>query len=433
MTGEGIGASLARIDRGAAGAFAAGTGAAAVAVYLLLHGSLAVALAFCMLPFAVWLFGRPEVGVVLLGASIPVLYDLTGGRGGFHLAFSDLLLVLVGANVLAAALLTDRSGTLHALRPLKAAVAQYGVLLVVLLIIHFSLKDLAQTGQRFELFLVPLVVGAFAAIVDRELAVLKAYVVAATALAALWPVMPSLGQKNPVGQMIGNALLVLFGVRRLRPYAPLALVLVPGLLLTGSRGAVVATVVGLVVILALQDSPGRVMFTRLAAVGAVAFVAYSFLPVSLQSRLTTFAPGTGSRAAYALHIRQQYLSDAEHLIAAHPIVGVGVGNYLTGATRGVNAATDPHNVLLLQAAEGGYLFALSFLVLIFVAFRVLRRLQWVEIAPVAAGVFLATFAHGLVDVYWVRGTPMLAWLLLGMACAGVVRANVHSGQSEALF
>ena len=158
--------------------------------------------------------------------------------------------------------------------------------------------------------------------------------VAASGARGLWPIDPSLGQKNPVGQMIGNALLLLVGVRALRRYAPLGLVLVPGLLLTGSRGAVVATAVGLVVILALQDSRARTVFTRLALVAIVAFVTYALLPVSLQNRLDDASlPGTGTRAAYAIHIRQQYVSDAKHVIAKHPVVGVGVGNYVAGDPR----------------------------------------------------------------------------------------------------
>ena len=31
-------------------------------------------------------------------------------------------------------------------------------------------------------------------------------------------------------------------------------------------------------------------------------------------------------------------------------------------------------------------------------------------------VLLSTVAHGMVDIYWVRGTPVLGWLLVGMAC-----------------
>ena len=57
---------------------------------------------------------------------------------------------------------------------------QYGVFLMLLVIIHFSLKDVAQTGQRLELFVLPLVVGAFVALAGSELAVLKAYLFAAT-------------------------------------------------------------------------------------------------------------------------------------------------------------------------------------------------------------------------------------------------------------
>ncbi|MGZ4334226.1 MAG: O-antigen ligase family protein [Gaiellaceae bacterium] len=431
MTGEGIGGPLARVDRCVLTTFVVGATGAAAGGYLLLHGSLVVALAFCALPLVAWLFGRPVVGVVLLGAAIPVLYDLTGGRGGFHLAISDVLLVLVGASVIFGGALTGSTEAMQALRPLKGPLVQYGVFLAVLLIVHFSFKDAAQTGQRVELFVIPLLVGAFAVLADREFLVLKAYVVTASALAILWAVThsPSLGQKNPIGQMIGNALLLLVGVKSLRSYAPLALVLVPGMLLTGSRGAVVGTAVGLLVILALQDSRARALFTRLSLVAVVAFVAYALLPVSLQSRLTSFSAGTGSRAAYANHIRQQYIADAKHLIAKHPVVGIGVGNYVAGNPRNITSTTDPHNVLLLQAAEGGYGFALSFVVLIGAVGLLLRKIRQVALAPVAAGVFLATVTHGLVDVYWVRATPVLGWLLVGMACA--MQMNREGSPEEA--
>jgi membrane-bound metal-dependent hydrolase YbcI (DUF457 family) len=72
---------------------------------------------------------------------------------------------------------------------------------------------------------------------------------------------------------------------------------------------------------------------------------------------------------------------------------------------------------LLEAAEGGYLFAASFIFLILGAAFALWRLRRVELAAVATAVLLATAAHGLVDVYWVRGTPILGFLLVGMVCA----------------
>jgi len=53
----------------------------------------------------------------------------------------------------------------------------------------------------------------------------------------------------------------------------------------------------------------------------------------------------------------------------------------------------------------------------------MRRL---ELAVAAAAVLLATFAHGLVDVYWVRGTPILGFLLIGMVCGLAARQRASA-------
>jgi hypothetical protein len=395
---------------------AGGLVAAGVGALLLVHGSLLLAVGFCVLPLLVWLLGRPQAGLILLGASIPITYSLTAGAG-LNVAPSDLLLVFVGAGLFFEAAIAGSLPSLRALRGIKSPLMQYGIFLVLLLAVHLSVSGAAQTVQRFELFLLPLMVGAFATLSGRQFALLRAYVLAACVIAVSWPFVPALGQKNPVGQMIGNALLLLVGAKELRRYAPLALVLIPGLAVTGSRGAVVATAIGIIVIFALQETRAKSAFGRLSVVAVIAVVTYSLLPVSLQARLTTFTAGTNSRSAYALHIRQQYVTDAERIIRAHPIAGIGVGNYLAGNSADLTSTTDPHNVLLLQAAEGGYGFPLSFALLIGAILVALRRMNNVLLAPVAAAVLLATFAHGLVDVYWVRGTPVLSWLLVGMACA----------------
>ena len=410
-----------RLDAGELGAGLVGIPAALIGGYLLFRGPTLVAIAFCLVPLVVWLFARPLPALVLLGASIPIIYSLTGGRGGFNLSPSDLLLLLVGATILFQATTTQSFPAIRALRSIAPAVWQYSILMLLLLAVHLSVSDFAKTGQRFELFLLPLIVGAFAALTGRHLALLKAYVLSATALAVLWPLAPSLGQKNPVGQMIANAILVLVGVRALRRYLPLALILVPGLVLTQSRGAIAAAIVGLAVIFALQDSRVRTIFARVSVLALLAFATYSVLPSSLQSRLTTVHAGVGSPGAYSLHIRQQYSATAKEIIRAHPWVGIGVGNYLASIPANGTVAQDPHEVLLLQAAEGGYVFAASFVLLIAGVAIALRKMRHVDVAAAAAGVLLATVAHGLVDVYWVRGTPMLGWLLVGMACGGFVK------------
>ena len=82
-------------------------------------------------------------------------------------------------------------------------------------------------------------------------------------------------------------------------------------------------------------------------------------------------------------------------------------------------------MLLLQAAEGGYVLAAAFVLLILGSVLALYRMRAVELAPAAAAVLVATFAHGLVDVYWVRVTPVLSWLLVGMVCGLYGRAGAR--------
>jgi hypothetical protein len=396
--------------------------------YLLLRGQTLVAVAFCVVPLIIWLFAQPRPALIVLGASIPITYSLTGGRGGFNLSPSDLLLVFVAAGILFRAAITDSLPAIRALKPIAPAVVQYGFFMLLLLAVHLSVSDFAKTGQRFELFLLPLMVGAFAALTSRHVALLKGYVVSATLLAALWPVAHSLGQKNPVAQMIANAILLLVGVRALRRYLPSLVVLVPGLVLTASRGAIVATAIGLAVIVAFQNSRARTVIARAAVLAVLAFGTYATLPPALQNRLTTFTPGVGSRGAYALYVRQQYARDAEHIIKAHAWAGIGVGNYLAGNPSKNTQTRDPHDVLLLQAAEGGYAFAVSFVLLLAGSIIALRRMSQVDIAAAAAAVLCATAVHGLFDIYWVRATPVLGWLLVGMVCGGFIKLRQHAAE-----
>jgi len=230
-------------------------------------------------------------------------------------------------------------------------------------------------------------------------------------------------QQNPVGQMMANAILVVVGVRALRPLIICLPVLVVGLFLTQSRGALVAAAVGFVVLTVMSARPGGFLARRGLWIVLAALLAFSLMPTSIQDRFTNFSStsidlsGNYAPGSYALYTRHRYISDAEQIIDAHPWTGIGVGNYLAGDPSNLTQTTDPHDVILLQAAEGGYGLAALFVLLVLGSVLALRRLgRTVELAPVAAAVLLATVAHGLVDVYWVRGTPVLGWLLVGMAC-----------------
>jgi membrane-bound metal-dependent hydrolase YbcI (DUF457 family) len=164
-------------------------------------------------------------------------------------------------------------------------------------------------------------------------------------------------------------------------------------------------------------------------IASLAVLAFQLMPAKAQSFLTTYgAQGQSSHASWNVRYRQMYWHEAMSLIRAHPWLGVGVGAYATAVPQGPFYTDDPHDVVLLQAAEGGWGFAASFVVLILGTAYVLVRLRAVELAPAALAVLLSTVGHGLVDVYWVRGTPVLSWLLVGMACALFWRR--HKAESE---
>ncbi len=83
-----------------------GVFAGAVAAYAAVAGHESVALTVCLVPLVIWVSGRPAIPLALLGACIPVLQSLTGGRAGFNLSISDLLLVFLGALILREATVT---------------------------------------------------------------------------------------------------------------------------------------------------------------------------------------------------------------------------------------------------------------------------------------------------------------------------------------
>ena len=168
----------------------------------------------------------------------------------------------------------------------------------------------------------------------------------------------------------------------------------------------------------MQGLPHRQIATRVVPLAVIAAVAFVLIPAATQERITTFSAGTETRAGYAIEYRQT-VRDRRVGRSSTPIRGRESASATTSpGTRTTSPeSTDPHHVLLLQAAEGGYVLAARV--------RgpdpriVLRALSDEDVSSsrrAAAGVLVATVAHGLVDVYWVRVTPVLGWLLVGMVC-----------------
>ena len=412
-------------------AAAAGIAAASVVSYAP-ASRIVVVTALIGLGVAALVFTSQTLTAALLGASIPEVQDVTGGHLGLHVAASDVVLVLIGVRLIADVVVSRRSlGVLRSLRPVGLAAGQYASLVVLLLVLHPHLGSAAKSIQRLELFGLPLLIGAYVALRHRHLLVLRAYVLATTLLAVSWPVLNAHGlagqfQKNPTGQLIVGAILLLVAVRPLRRLLPCMPLLVIGLALTASRGALLALVVGVLVLsLMLGGRSRRILIARTLVILLTGVVAYPLLPSGITARFTSFSGAAGTAGAYAIDVRAEYYHDAEQLIAQHPWSGIGVGNYLAGSAAEGTLTDDPHEVLLLEAAEGGYVFAASFVLLIAGIALALWRLRHNELVPVAMAVLLATLAHGLVDVYWVRATPVLGFLLAGMACGLVTQRRTR--------
>src|SRR5690349_10096531 len=134
---------------------------AALAAYEVAQGGQQRAVALCLLPVVAVLLARPTIPLVALGASIPLLHSFT--VGGYFVTISDLLLVLVTTGIVLREIAGGSTHVFGSLRPLAFPLAVYASVMFVLLPAHFSLSEIVKTGQRFELFVFPLVVGAFAA------------------------------------------------------------------------------------------------------------------------------------------------------------------------------------------------------------------------------------------------------------------------------
>src|SRR2546425_225846 len=256
---------------------------AVLAAYALTAGHAPLALGIAILPLLVWESTRLTAALVVLGASLPEVWNLARGTISVNVALSDLLLVFIGGSIL------------------------------------------------------PRAVAAGAA--------------------------PPPGAPRPAA------------VPRLRRLTPCLVILVPGLFLTASRGAVAATVIGLAVVVLMHESRGRVVVTRVIPVLIAATAAFVLVPAAVSQRLTTTSAGNQlTTAQYSIHIHQQYLHDAHAIIALHRWTGIGVGNYLAGDPYVGTQTSDPHEVVLLQEAEGGYGFAASFVLLLAATSLVLYRM-----------------------------------------------------------
>jgi O-antigen ligase len=212
------------------------------------------------------------------------------------------------------------------------------------------------------------------------------------------------------------------------------------LLLTFSRGAWLALVVGLAVVgMMLLMGGARSALRSLALAGAVG--ALSVAPFAL-----AFVPALAARTDAAGPISTEVRSIAERgatveltaqVFARHPITGVGLGGLPLAQHALAPAFADAYQpasfVLLDAAAETGIAGAALYLVIFAVPWLALWRARgrWTLDLAAASGALAAITVIGLFDYYtWTYPAGRIwAWLALGMWA--VAYQSATTGQADA--
>jgi len=225
------------------------------------------------------------------------------------------------------------------------------------------------------------------------------------------------------------------GTRRRRGWYRLASVLLVGALLASqSRGALIAAGVALAVVLGCRSQrTARLAWTgALAALLGALLAAFNLLPAAPVNRILT-AVGLGevsfnnvTDANFSAVERAAHWLAGVRMFAAHPLLGVGIGNY--GAAypayhpRGWYASLDhAHNYYINIAAEAGVFglaaYALwlgSALWYSYASARLEHDRAWRALLLGVLGGLVTTSVHNLFDVLYVHGMTALFGLLLAL-------------------
>lgn len=214
------------------------------------------------------------------------------------------------------------------------------------------------------------------------------------------------------------------------------------LVLTFSRAAGLALVVGLLVVLVLHGlrrdgRTARRLATVAAGVAAIALVVGLPLGRYVAARLDVVAPQSDTELM-SVGERAILADAAGAVFAAHPLGGTGLATLPLAMTRTRPALTfdyQPASVVVLDVlAETGVLGAACYgLVLVVPLVAVARRRgAWTRDLVAATGALAAVTVIGFFDYYtWSYPAGRIwAWLVLGLWTGAYVRATQAAGASH---
>ncbi len=202
--------------------------------------------------------------------------------------------------------------------------------------------------------------------------------------------------------MLAGYLAMLIGLSLAARYRILfILFFLPALLLTRSLGGILSVFCGLLIYALLRKWSWKRFF-------ALSMLFTVIITVMLYLRLNTGKEHL--HFDFSVFMRLDYWKDTFGMVLAHPLTGVGLGNFNLTYSR------YAHNILLQLWAETGIVGLISFLWLVvavfFAGLRSKINLNW---KPALAAASLIFLLHNLVDFsFFLPETAFIWWVILGL-------------------
>jgi O-antigen ligase len=439
------------------------TACAGIAVVTLMPTRYAIAVPVGLVAAAA-ILRYPIVGLCLLGFAVPWGSSLPLGSGSLPLTPTDMIAAGLGVAWLVDAVVRRRN-------PIADAVlAPYiGFYLLAVVLSVTQSRDLAasareiikwiefaeiffvalwflRTRLHLRLFAAALVCGGVSQAALGFFQFLEQAGPAAFGLhRAFFRSYGSFDQPNPYAGYL-NMVIPLAAVMALKAdrrgertlYWSATLFMVLALLASQSRGALLAALVAGVVLAACFFRRARPLL-GLAAVAATAFAlgtTFAVIPTGPLARVMS-AVGLGgvsfgdvTNANFSAVERAAHWLAGVRMFAAHPFLGVGIGNYSVAYPayhpRGWYASLEhAHNYYINIAAEAGIIGLTSYTLMVGSAlwyiYAIVRRTRdnvCFAVAVGALGALVATSFHNIFDVLYVHGMATLLGSILALAPAG---------------
>ena len=404
---------------------------------------------------------RPTIGIVLVGALVVVA--LASKSVAYPLALAGLptlVAAIIGSNPLpqggaifleaawiglAVLLVAIRGQHAAPLRGLWSAPAAMAFLIGVLMVVRLGSSPAEAYGStKLQLYIAGnLVFFVGAVFVGTSRRSLRVFLIVALALAAAGALLLiarlvtgtaqqqysgrfeilqqqgaiNLGRDSSNGALISIGLILMSrGLAvRLAAIAVLPVVLV-SLLAAGSRGPVIAFLVGVLALVALTAATAgarrRLVLAAAVLLGAVVVVPIVVPGSAIERSLSAVI---GSAGGLSSNGRAHLWAEAFGAFAQHPLVGLGTGGFAS-----VNPQLYPHNLLLEMAAELGVLGALAILSMLALILQRLIALwrrtvgsERMEVTLVIA-LFLSALTNALLSGAVQDNTDVWLWGGLGL-------------------